>query len=103
MGVQDGNFPQIKFYCLCSKGTYVRALVSDIGDALGSGAHLSELRRVYSHPFAAEQAYTIGAIEELLKTAKIDTIILNPKDFIIPAVTLVFSDLHALTVLTTKG
>ncbi len=82
MGIEDGDFPKIKFYCSCSKGTYIRSLVSDIGDVLGFGAHLSRLRRVYSHPFADGEAHTIGAIEELIRTAKIDTIILNPKDFI---------------------
>jgi len=40
----------------CSKGTYVRSLVADIGTALGPGAHLAELRRTRSGKFTIEQA-----------------------------------------------
>ena len=39
------NFPKIKFIVECSKGTYIRSLVNDIGKSLDSGAHLVSLRR----------------------------------------------------------
>ena len=39
------NFPEVEFSLTCSKGTYIRSLVHDFGKELGSGAHLSELRR----------------------------------------------------------
>ena len=39
------NFPEVKFSLTCSKGTYIRSLAHDFGKELGSGAHLSELRR----------------------------------------------------------
>lgn len=39
------NLPDIKVRVVCSKGTYIRALARDIGTALGSGAHLTALRR----------------------------------------------------------
>lgn len=39
----NGN--EVTFRVLCSKGTYIRALVSDFGDKLGTGAYLKELRR----------------------------------------------------------
>ena len=39
------NFPEIEFSVCCSKGTYIRSLANDFGVKLGSGAHLSELRR----------------------------------------------------------
>ena len=39
------NFPEIEFSVCCSKGTYIRSLANDYGKELGSGAHLSELRR----------------------------------------------------------
>ncbi len=41
-GVQ---FPEIMFRVVCSKGTYIRSMAYDFGKALGSGAHLSSLRR----------------------------------------------------------
>jgi len=40
----------------CSPGTYVRALARDLGEALGSGAHLTALRRLRSGPFGLEEA-----------------------------------------------
>lgn len=39
------NFPEIEFSLSCSKGTYIRSLAHDFGKELGSGAHLTELRR----------------------------------------------------------
>ena len=39
------NFPEVQFSLTCSKGTYIRSLAHDFGKELGSGAHLSELRR----------------------------------------------------------
>ena len=39
------NLPEIKIRVVCSKGTYIRALARDIGEALNSGAHLTALER----------------------------------------------------------
>ncbi|CAZ95379.1 tRNA pseudouridine(55) synthase TruB [Zobellia galactanivorans] len=39
------KLPELKFRIVCSKGTYIRSLAHDLGQALGSGGHLSELRR----------------------------------------------------------
>lgn len=41
---------------VCSKGTYIRTLAADIGQALGCGAHLIALRRLRSGPFRVEEA-----------------------------------------------
>ncbi len=46
----------------CSKGTYVRTLIDDIGRALGTYAHMGFLLRTQSGPFAAEEALTIDEI-----------------------------------------
>ena len=43
--IRSINFPEIEFSLSCSKGTYIRSLAHDFGKELGSGAHLSELRR----------------------------------------------------------
>ena len=40
------NLPNIEFRIVCSKGTYIRSIAYDFGIALGSGAHLSVLRRI---------------------------------------------------------
>lgn len=49
----------------CSKGTYIRTLAEDIGQALGCGAHLSALRRTGSGPLSLEQAITLEALQAL--------------------------------------
>jgi tRNA pseudouridine55 synthase len=46
----------------CSKGTYVRTLAGDIGEALGCGAHLAALRRTASGPLQVDQAVTLDAL-----------------------------------------
>lgn len=51
--------PYLKLRVHCSKGTYVRVLASDIGEALGCGAHLSALRRTRTGRFDLTQALTI--------------------------------------------
>jgi tRNA pseudouridine55 synthase len=49
----------------CSKGTYVRALAADIGDAVGCGAHLAALRRTASGGFDVVNAVTFDALQAM--------------------------------------
>jgi len=49
----------------CSKGTYIRALAEDIGEALGCGAHLAALERTVVGPFRLDQSITLDALEAL--------------------------------------
>ena len=50
----------------CSKGTYVRAFARDLGEALGSGAHLDSLQRSRSGIFRVENALTVELATSLL-------------------------------------
>lgn len=50
---------------LCSKGTYIRTLAEDIGEAIGCGAHVCELRRLQSGPFLIEETVPIEKLMEL--------------------------------------
>ncbi len=65
---RDG--PDVAFRVHCSKGTYIRSLVHDFGQALGCGAHLIELRRTRSGPYCVQQAWTLEALAEALKAQK---------------------------------
>ncbi|RKZ49024.1 MAG: tRNA pseudouridine(55) synthase TruB [Gammaproteobacteria bacterium] len=51
----------------CSKGTYIRTLIEDIGQALGCGAHVSSLRRLSTGPFKEAQMVSMETIEDLAK------------------------------------
>jgi tRNA pseudouridine55 synthase len=53
------ELPRVMFRVVCSKGTYVRALVEDIGLRLGCGAYLASLRRTRIGPFTAAEALSI--------------------------------------------
>ena len=54
--------PKLVLRVTCSKGTYIRVLAEDIGEALGCGAHLSGLRRTASGRFRIEQAATLEGL-----------------------------------------
>lgn len=55
----------LDFEVTCSKGTYIRALAADVGEALGTVAHLERLRRVRVGAFVIESAHTPAAIHAL--------------------------------------
>ena len=55
----------IKIVVKCSKGTYIRTLAEDIGEALGCGAHLIALRRIETGGFQAAQCVTLAALEAM--------------------------------------
>jgi len=52
--------PKLFFRVRCSKGTYIRSLAHDVGKALGSGAHLSELRRVQIGNYTVDDAFVLN-------------------------------------------
>jgi tRNA pseudouridine55 synthase len=56
------RLPEASFTVRCSRGTYVRTLACDMGEALGCGAHLLELRRTRSGLFREADAITIEAL-----------------------------------------
>jgi tRNA pseudouridine55 synthase len=61
---------QIIFHMHCSKGTYVRTLVEEIGKDLGCGAHVIGLRRTHVSPYQGASIYTLSALEEMTETGR---------------------------------
>lgn len=59
---QGGDYPRAVIEVQCSKGTYIRTLCHDIGQALGCGAHMSFLLRLRSGPFQLEHSWTLEEI-----------------------------------------
>lgn len=59
------SIPEVSFRALCSKGTYVRALASGIGEALGCGAYLSRLRRTRSGSFHIDKAVALDSLKQM--------------------------------------
>jgi tRNA pseudouridine55 synthase len=62
---------------LCSKGTYIRTLAEEIGEALGCGAHLAALRRTACGPLSIADAITLDALAVLDAAAR-DAVLLAP-------------------------
>ena len=57
--VNADRFPEVDFRIVCSKGTYIRSLVRDLGLLLSNGAYMSRLHRTRIGNFRVEDAYTI--------------------------------------------
>lgn len=64
--VLDFTMPYLKLRVRCSKGTYIRSLAYEIGQALNSGAYLRSLRRTRSGGFTAENGYKLENFLEKL-------------------------------------
>lgn len=83
------EYPRVVFDVVCSKGTYIRTLCSDLGQALGPGGVMSFLVRTASGPFLLEDTVSLEEISEYLKDDR--------EDFLAPMGLLV-DHLHAVEV-----
>ena len=67
------DLPEIRIRVVCSKGTYIRALARDIGEALGSGAHLTALRRTRVGDIRVEQCESVPSLIARLKEEELSS------------------------------
>lgn len=67
---QEGEYPKAVLEVDCSKGTYIRTLCHDLGEALGCGAHMSKLVRLRSGPFRLEESWTLEKITEAIEQGR---------------------------------
>lgn len=58
------QFPELTIEVDCSKGTYIRSLAADIGEALGCGAHLTALRRLRCGRFSVAECLTLEELSQ---------------------------------------
>jgi tRNA pseudouridine55 synthase len=56
---------ELDIYVHCSKGTYIRTLADDLGEELGCGAHITDLRRERVEPFSGESMVALQTLETL--------------------------------------
>jgi tRNA pseudouridine55 synthase len=61
---RDGDLLDVGVVVRCSSGTYIRALARDLGAALGTGGHLTALRRTAVGPYAIAMAHTLRELED---------------------------------------
>jgi tRNA pseudouridine55 synthase len=85
----DGSLARLRAHC--SGGTYMRSIAHDLGQALGCGAHLQELRRLASGEFELDQARTLEQLESLADEDRlVDAIV--PSGKLLPGIPSVFVD-----------
>lgn len=68
----DYNLPAIRIRVVCSKGTYIRALARDIGEALESGAHLTALERTRVGEVSLDKCLSVENFEQWLDEQTIE-------------------------------
>jgi len=71
--------PRLTLLVACSKGTYVRSLARDLGEALGCGAHLTRLIRLWVGSFRLEEAVSLDEIDAAARSGRLDAV-LRPAD-----------------------
>ena len=69
----DYSYPEVKFTAKVSSGTYIRSLVEDIGNKLGTGAYMSDLRRTKVGKFDIKDAITMDSISSEIIYSKLQT------------------------------
>ncbi|MDD5095068.1 MAG: tRNA pseudouridine(55) synthase TruB [Dehalococcoidia bacterium] len=91
LDVQSWQNPVLSIEVECSKGTYIRSLAHDLGQALGCGAHLSKLSRLRSGPFCIEEAISVAQLQEAFQGKQWKAII-SPMDTALPHLTSITVD-----------
>ena len=70
--------PRLEIEVECSGGTYVRVLAADLGERLGCGAHLADLRRTRSGPFTLDQASSPETLRVEAESGEIERRLVSP-------------------------
>lgn len=70
--VLNWEAPKLTLRVLCSKGTYIRALARDFGEAMNSGAHLTALRRTRVGDYTIDDAMSLDQALELIKDGPVE-------------------------------
>lgn len=83
--------PFVGFQVKCSAGTYIRSLTHDLGQALGCGAHLSQLKRTEVGEFHIKDGLTLEEIKRLTKEEKMDTFLI-PMEILLPELSKIILD-----------
>lgn len=76
----DENSHTFEIQVDCSKGTYIRTLCADIGEALGCGAYMKELIRNKCGRFTLDKSVTLEEFETLYNEGKAETVLLKPEE-----------------------
>lgn len=90
-------YPIVNFHVRCSKGTYIRTLIEDLGAQLGVGAHVTQLRRLYTAGFEDQPMYSLEEFTSLSAEERLNCLL--PIDILLthlPIIELCEFDLQTL-------
>jgi len=76
--ISDDGTSDLAVRVVCSAGTYVRTLAESVGERLGVGAHLSELRRTRAGQFVIADAITLDRLSEVAQSGSIERVLISP-------------------------
>lgn len=65
ISLTDAQEDEYEIEVYCSKGTYIRSLISDIGEKLGTGAVMTSLRRIKANGVTIDRCHTLGELEKM--------------------------------------
>jgi tRNA pseudouridine55 synthase len=82
LAAHPGTHDTLRLVAKVSKGTYIRTLGEDIGEALGCGAHLTSLRRIATGQYEIGQCVTLDALEAMKEGERLGC--LRPVDSLLP-------------------
>lgn len=74
----DDGSVDLRVRVACSAGTYIRTLAEDLGQQLGIGSHLAELRRTRAGPFQIDAALTLEKLAEVCQLEMLDDVLVSP-------------------------
>jgi tRNA pseudouridine55 synthase len=75
---EEGDYLDLDATIRCSSGTYIRALARDLGTSLGTGGHLTALRRTAVGPYTLAQAHTLKNLEDQSQNQSSERILVTP-------------------------
>jgi tRNA pseudouridine55 synthase len=89
--------PRLEIEVECSGGTYVRVLAADLGERLGCGAHLADLRRTRSGPFTLDQAMPPETLRVEAESGELERRLVSPLEALgLPALRLTPQEVQAV-------
>lgn len=94
VGADDENY-EYEIDVECSAGTYVRTLISDIGEKLGCGAVMTQLYRTSANGFSLDDCVTLEQLEKIVQSGKLEETIKSVDSTLSAYVELVVTDAQA--------
>ena len=82
LSLDKWHVPLVTLTVTCTKGTYIRSLIEDIGEKLGCSAHVAALRRTGAGPYEESKSYTLDALDQIYQEGGFEALdtLLQPMD-----------------------